>query len=276
MKIVKYTIIALFIISIAAYTWNWYNNKKNADSTIPAIQVGKEQIDVSVKTMDEDLLKDVVAKDDKDGDITDKIVVESISKFIDKEKKICRVTYAVSDSDNHVVKATRNVRLTDYRAPRFVLKQSLCFETGSEMSVKDIIGAEDVIDGDISKKVKILSREISTNISGDNTITAQVTNSLGDTVTLKSVVVIKQENNLSPEITLTKNIEYLKVGDEFHPEEYVKEAKDNQGKKIAVGEVEVSSSSVKTRKPGCYLVEYRVTDKDDNEGFAYLTVMVEE
>lgn len=276
MKIVKYAIITLFVVSIAVYTWNWHNNKKNADSTIPVIEIGKEQIDVSVKNMDEDLLKDVVAKDDKDGDITEKIVVESISKFIDKEKKICKVTYAVSDSDHHVVKASRNIRLTDYRPPRFVLKQSLCFETGSEMSVKDIIGAEDVIDGDISKKVKILSKEISTNISGDNTITAQVTNSLGDTVTLKSVVVIKQENNLSPEITLTKNIEYLKTGDEFNPEEYVKEAKDNQGNRIATREVEVSSSSVKTRKPGCYLVEYRVTDQDDNEGFAYLTVMVEE
>ena len=276
MKIVKYAIITLFVVSIAVYTWNWHNNKKNADSTIPVIEIGKEQIDVSVKDMDEDLLKDVVAKDDKDGDITDKIVVESISKFIDKEKKICKVTYAVSDSDHHVVKASRNIRLTDYRPPRFVLKQSLCFETGSEMSVKDIIGAEDVIDGDISKKVKILSKEISTNISGDNTITAQVTNSLGDTVTLKSVVVIKQENNLSSEITLTKNIEYLKTGDEFNPEEYVKEAKDNQGNRIATREVEVSSSSVKTRKPGCYLVEYRVTDQDDNEGFAYLTVMVEE
>lgn len=276
MKIVKYAIITLFVVYIAVYTWNWHNNKKNADSTIPVIEIGKEQIDVSVKDMDEDLLKDVVAKDDKDGDITDKIVVESISKFIDKEKKICKVTYAVSDSDHHVVKASRNIRLTDYRPPRFVLKQSLCFETGSEMSVKDIIGAEDVIDGDISKKVKILSKEISTNISGDNTITAQVTNSLGDTVTLKSVVVIKQENNLSPEITLTKNIEYLKTGDEFNPEEYVKEAKDNQGNRIATREVEVSSSSVKTRKPGCYLVEYRVTDQDDNEGFAYLTVMVEE
>ncbi len=276
MKIVKYAIITLFVVSIAVYTWNWHNNKKNADSSIPVIEIGKEQIDVSVKNMDEDLLKDVVAKDDKDGDITEKIVVESISKFIDKEKKICKVTYAVSDSDHHVVKASRNIRLTDYRPPRFVLKQSLCFETGSEMSVKDIIGAEDVIDGDISKKVKILSKEISTNISGDNTITAQVTNSLGDTVTLKSVVVIKQENNLSPEITLTKNIEYLKTGDEFQPEKYVKEAKDNQGNKIAAGEVEVSSSSVKTQKPGCYLVEYQVTDKDGNEGFAYLTVMVEE
>ena len=276
MKIVKYAIITLFVVSIAVYTWNWHNNKKNADSTIPVIEIGKEQIDVSVKNMDEDLLKDVVAKDDKDGDITDKIVVESISKFIDKEKKICKVTYAVSDSDHHVVKASRNIRLTDYRPPRFVLKQSLCFETGSEMSVKDIIGAEDVIDGDISKKVKILSKEISTNISGDNVITAQVTNSLGDTATLKAVVIIKQENNLSPEIILTKNIEYLKKGDEFHPQKYVKEAKDNQGEKISVGEVEVTSSSVKTHKAGCYLVQYQVTDKKGNEGFAYLTVMVEE
>ena len=93
------------------------------------------------------------------------------------------------------------------------------------MSVKDIIGAEDVIDGDISKKVKYCLKEISTNISGDNTITAQVTNSLGDTVTLKSVVVIKQENNLSPEITLTKNIEYLKTGDEFQPEKICERGK---------------------------------------------------
>ena len=91
MKIVKYAIITLFVVSIAVYTWNWHNNKKNADSTIPVIEIGKEQIDVSVKNMDEDLLKDVVAKDDKDGDITDKIVVESISKFIDKEKKIKQI-----------------------------------------------------------------------------------------------------------------------------------------------------------------------------------------
>lgn len=276
MRIVKYAIITLFIMSIVVYTWNWYDRKKNTDNTIPVIQMGQEQIDVSVENMEKDLLKDVVAKDDKDGDITDKIVVESISKFIDKENRICKVTYAVSDSDNHVVKATRNAHLTDYRSPRFVLKQPLCFETGSDIGVKDIIGAEDVIDGDISNKVKILSRAISTNMSGDNTITAQVTNSLGDTVTFKSAVVIKQENNLSPVIELSKNIEYLKVGDTFQPEAYVKEVEDKDGKKMSEEDVQVKSSSVKTKKPGCYLVEYSVTDKEGNEGFAYLTVMVEE
>lgn len=276
MKIVKYAIITLFMMSIVVYTWNWYDHKKNTDNTIPVIQMGQEQIDVSVENMEKDLLKDVVAKDDKDGDITDKIVVESISKFIDKENRICKVTYAVSDSDNHVVKATRNVHLTDYRSPRFVLKQPLCFETGSDIGVKDIVGAEDVIDGDLSNKVKILSRAISTNMSGDNTITAQVTNSLGDTVTFKSVVVIKQENNLSPVIELSKNIEYLKVGDTFHPETYVKEVMDKDGEKMSEKDVQVKSSSVKTKKPGCYLVEYNVADKEGNEGFAYLTVMVEE
>ena len=38
----------------------------------------------------------------------------------------------------------------------------------------------------------------------------------------------------------------------------------------------VTSSSVKTKKAGCYLVEYSVKDLSGNEGTAYLTVMVEE
>lgn len=276
MKYIKYAVITLFLISVVAYTWNWYSNKSKIDAAVPVIQMGKEQIDASVKNKEKDLLKDVVARDDKDGDITDRIVIESISKFIDKDKHICNVTYAVSNSNNKVVKATRKVRFTDYRAPRFVLKQALCFETGSDISVKDIIGAEDVFDGDISGKVKILSKPISTNISGDNTVTAQVTNSMGDTVTLKAVVIIKQENNLSPTITLSKNIEYLKVGDKFDPKKYVKSVKDNEEKGISVSKVKVKSSSVKTSKAGCYLVEYRVTDSEGNEGAAYLTVMVEE
>ena len=44
MKIVKYAIITLFVVSIAVYTWNWHNNKKNADSTIPVIEIGKEPV----------------------------------------------------------------------------------------------------------------------------------------------------------------------------------------------------------------------------------------
>ncbi len=276
MRIFKYAVIVLFSILFVVYTWNWYQDKTNEDNSGPIIQLGSKQIDVSVKSEDSELIKDVIATDEKDGDITSKIVVESISKFIDKKEHICNITYAVADSDNHVVKATRRIHFTDYRSPRFVLRQPLSFNTGSDIGVEEVIGAEDVYDGDISSKVKILSRTVSTNVSGDNTVTAQVTNSLGDTVKLKAMVNISQENNLSPKIHLKENIIYLKKGDKFNASDYVASAEDNNGKKISTGDVKVTGSSVSTKKAGCYFVEYTVTDGDDNKGTAYLTVVVEE
>lgn len=277
MKYVKYGIIVLFISSLLIYTGNWYKAKTSVDSTIPQIIINEKnkQIDVSVKDK-ETLMKGIVAKDSKDGDITDKIVIESISKFIDKKQHISNITYAVADSDGHVAKATRKVRFTDYKKPRFILKQSLCFDTGSEIKAKNVIGAEDVFDGDISDKVKIVSKDISTNVSGDNTITAQVTNSFGDTATLKSVVIIKRDNNLSPVIKLKKNIEYINVGDKFDAQSYIESVEDSRGKKLSNSSVKVTSSSVKTKKAGCYIVEYMAKDAEGNEGLAYLTVMVEE
>lgn len=275
MRNVKYGIITLFLIFIIIYIAIWYKDKSGVDSTVPVIQMDKEQIEVSVKDKDA-LLKGVIARDKKDGDVTSKIVVESISKFVDKKEHICNVTYAVSNSGGHVAKATRKVKFIDYTSPRFILKKPLCLETGSDTNVKDIIGAKDIIDGDISNKVKILSRGISTNTSGDNTVTAQVTNSLGDTVKLKATVIIKQDNNISPTIELKKNIEYIKKGAEFDAKSFIKSVEDIDGKSMDIGSVKIKSSSVKTDKAGCYTVEYSVVDHDGNEGTAYLTVMVEE
>lgn len=275
MRNIKYGIITVFLIFLIIYIAIWYKDRTNIDSTIPVIQMSDDQIEVSVGDKDS-LLKGVVAKDKKDGDITSKIVVESISKFVDKKDHICNVTYAVVNSAGQVVKATRKVKFIDYKPPRFILKKPLCLETGSDTGVEDIIGAKDIIDGDISNKVKILSRGISTNTSGDNTVTAQVTNSLGDTVKLKATVIIKQNNNISPTIELKKNIEYIKKDDEFDAKSFIKSVKDIDGKSMDIGSVKIKSSSVKTDKAGCYTVEYSVVDHDGNEGTAYLTVMVEE
>lgn len=275
MRNIKYGIITVFFIFLIIYIAIWYKDRRDVDSTIPVIQMSDKQIEVSVKDKST-LLKGVIAKDKKDGDITNKIVVESISKFVDKKEHICNITYAVSNSAGHVAKASRKVKFIDYTSPRFILKRPLCLETGSDISVKDIISANDVIDGDISNKVKILSRGVSTNTSGDNTITAQVTNSLGDTAKLKATVIIKQENNISPIIELKKNIVYINKDAEFDAKSFIKSVKDIEGKSIDIGDVKIKSSSVKTNKVGCYTVEYSVVDHAGNEGTTYLTVMVEE
>lgn len=275
MRYVKYAISALFLVSIVTYTITWYSDKNSTDSSMPEIKISEQQIEASVKDKDA-LLKGVVVMDKKDGDITGNLVVESISKFVNKKEHICNVTYAVADSDSHVVKATRKVKFTDYKSPRFIVKKPLCIEMGSNTSVTSLIGAEDVIDGDISNKVKILSNMVSTNVSSENVVTAQVTNSLGDTVKLKAEVAVSQSNNISPTIQLTKNIVYIKKGDKFSAKKYIDSAKDSDGKGISKDKVKIKGSSVKTNKAGCYSVKYSVMDDDGNEGNAYLTVMVEE
>ena len=276
MKYIRIGIVAIFLGVMAIFAFNWWSDKKDEDHTYPEIQIGQEQLEVSVKAGKADLLKDVVAKDEKDGDLTGSVIVESISKFIDKQQHICNVTYVVKDSDDHVTKKTRRVRFKDYTAPRFSLSQPLCFNVGDEINVAGVIHAEDCYDGDISSKVKLLSSTVRTSMAGEYAVTAQVTNSFGDTSKFKAVVIIRQNNALGPRIVLKKNLVYLKSGDKFDEESYVSKVTDPNGKTLSGVSVKVVSSSVNTKKPGSYIVQYAAKDEEGNEGYSYLTVIVED
>lgn len=276
MRYIKYGIIVVFIAVAIIFSVNLYEDRRSADQTIPNIQVDSEQIEVSVKATEEELLEGVLATDEKDGDLTNRVIVESISKFVDKEEHIANITYAVADSDNNVVKKVRKVKFTDYKSPEFTLTQPLYFNVGSDTDVSDVLGAEDKYDGDISSKVKVLSSTVSTGTAGEYTVKAQVTNSLGDTSKLNAVVIIAQNNNLSPQITLKKNIVYINKGEEFHAEKYIESVIDHNETDISEKLVKVTGSSVDTEEAGCYNVEYTVNDKDGNEGKTYLTVVVED
>lgn len=276
MRYIRPGIIVIFLLTVIVFTVNWYGDKNATDNTYPEIQIGKEQLDVSVKATEEDYLKDVIAQDAKDGDLTNRVIVESISKFIDKKKHICNITYVVADSDNNVTKKTRKIRFTDYESPKFTASGPLVLEMGSDAKPSDIIGAIDDYDGDISGKIKVLSHTISTRTEDEYNFTAQVTNSLGDTAKLKATVVIAQGNNLSPVIELKKYIAYIKVGDEFEAANYIKSVKDPEGNDIAKEEVEVVRSTVNTNKAGFYNVQYSINEGEINEGNSYLTVVVED
>ena len=277
MKYIRIGIIVIFLIVAVIFGWNLYSDKKAVDQTYPEIQVGKEILQVPVKAGKEELLRDVIAKDAKDGDLTNRVIVESISKFVDKENHICNVTYVVADSDNNVTRKSRKIQFTDYQGPKFTLKQPLCFDIGSDTNVSDVIGAVDDYDGDISRNVKILSSTVYTNKAGEYTVKAQVTNSLGDTAKLIATVVIRQSNSLSPAISLKQNVVYLKVGDHFDAMDYIKSVKDHNQKSLPVEDVKVISSSVNMKKPGYYTVQfaYGNEEKAEDGGGTYLAVVVE-
>jgi hypothetical protein len=269
-------IVVVFLIISGIFTWNYYQSRKSINYNGPVFTVEEELLECSVEDDRKALCKGIVATDREDGDLTDKIIVESISKFVDKKEHICNITYAVEDSEHHVSKVSRKIKYKDYESPRFILSEPLCFDVGSDTTVVDVLGAKDGVDGDVTGKIKILSNTTATSVAGKYTVTAQVTNSLGDTAKFKGLVVIKQRNNLSPVINLKRNVVYLKVGNLFNAKDYIDSVKDPDGKDMSQGVVEVTNTNVNMKKAGFYTVEYTINGGKSNENTTYLTVIVEE
>lgn len=276
MRFIKPITIIVFIAGTALFVFKWASFKGSLDTTPPVIHMGSKMITADVKATDRELMKNVQATDKKDGDVTAAIVVESISKFTDNKNHICNITYAVEDSEHNVAKATRKLKYKNYTPPQFFLRKPLRLETGSDENVRDIIGAKDCIDGDISRKVKILSSEFSTLSTGDSTVTAQVTNKLGDTITLKAHVLIKDINYRAPVINLKENLAHIKKGSSFNERKYIDSVVGPRGKEISKNKVKIRNSTVNTHKEGCYYVEYVINEEENDESVTILTVMVED
>ena len=210
-------VVIFFIISVLLFGGYTLIRAVTVDRTLPIIEMDSDEVTISVKGGDAAILEGIKASDEKDGDITGNLFVESKSTFI--EKGIFKATIAVADSDNHVTKVERKVTYSDYRSPQFTLTEPLKFLTTREnlddLNIAESLRANDVVDGDISNKIKI-SSEYSINgyTTGDSHMEFIVTNSMGDTSKLPVTVNIfsaLEESGL-PEIILSNYLINTPVG----------------------------------------------------------------
>ena len=156
--------------------------RRKTDQTIPKISMDQDEIQVSVKDPEKVWKKGITAYDEKDGDITDSLVIESVSTFLEKGRRL--VSYAAFDRDGHVAKASRQLIYTDYHSPKISCAKPFSFPVGTQ-NILDSVYATDCIDGDISNKVEITGDSVFfLNIAGEYEIWLQVTNSCGDMVTV--------------------------------------------------------------------------------------------
>ena len=156
-------LIAFFFISVASLAL-YVSEKVNTDKTIPVITLEEEIIEVSLKATDEEMLAGVTAYDEKDGDLTDRIIIESVSRFT--EKGVSKITYAVCDSNNNVAKATRKVKFKGYESPKFKVSGNLCFSLYERIDISELITASDSLEGNISSKIVITSEKYSSTNAG--------------------------------------------------------------------------------------------------------------
>ena len=201
-------VVIFFIFSVMFFAMFRLARAATTDRTIPVIEMDSDSVTVSVEGGDEAILEGVRATDGKDGDITENLFIESRTTFLEKGR--FEVTIAVADADNHINKATREVIYSDYKPPQFSLANPLKFqtvrETEDDLNIAKGLSARDVIDGNISNKIKISSDySINSNTPGDYHMEFIVTNSMGDIAKLPVTVTIyssSQESGL-PQIVLS-------------------------------------------------------------------------
>ncbi len=283
MRVFRVIVIIIFAACLGMYTGTGVWEKIRNGGSAPEIQTDREVLELSVSDSSEKLLEGLTAEDEEDGDLTDSIMVSGTSYFV--EKGVATVTYVVFDSDNKSGTLRRNIHYTDYRSPEFSLTQPLIFSVNSSEDVLDYVQASDVLDGDITDKVRMSEGSVDTATAGVYPITLEVTNSFGDRVQVDTNVVIRDTNG-SGSIALTSYLVYIDKGSQFDPGNYVDYITISDGSRLETEGLEIYydgyfltdiqvSGDVNTESSGSYQVEYTYSTSN-SQGSAWLTVVVRE
>ena len=290
MKKVRMLSIVIFVAAVITYGLHNLNEWKNRDFGSPVIKVDGNSVTVSCTAGEEAMLEGVTAEDKKDGDVSDTLMIETMSNFIEKGRR--NITIAAFDSDNHVTKVTREVVYNDYHSPRFTLSEPLRFPKNTT-TILSGMGVEDVLDGTLTSNIKTSGDYyVEVDTPGEYSMVFTVTNSAGDVSELPATVEIYDpaEEALKPQIMLSEYIVYTSVGTSINPWDYVEQITIGTSEYIRGGdnaltnaeyyhiyESEVTiSNEVDYSVPGVYEITYRYKTQDREPGSVRLIVVVSE
>ena len=276
MKTIKTIVIALFLIIALAFSVMFCYDKMMVDHVAPSIVCDGAKLEISVHATDEDLCQGLVATDDVDGDITDRIIVRRVSRLTGSNSAVAH--YAVFDSASNFCTFTRNVYYTDYCQPQYSLSQPMIFNVNSQVALSDRISAYDVIDGDITSRIRISAANISTSVEGEYPMTLQVTNSTGDTAALQLTVQIRNYTSRHPMIQLSKYLTYVELGSTVEPEQFrdlIQSVRESEGGKAADIKDVVITGAVDSSRLGSYDIKYTYINQENLSYSVTLTVVVQ-
>ncbi len=265
MKRLRIFTFAILLISAVLLVISTRLRAVRADNTLPSITISEQPLILSTAGHGTDaLLEGVTAYDEKDGDLTGKILLQDISL---QEGNRMKVSYAVVDSSRHVASASRIVEYEDYVPPRFSLNAPLRYSPGNSIQIKDRLTAFDLIDGDLSDQIRVNANNLMPYYEGTYPVTFEVSNSLGDTAGITLGVVVRTPVSGEPDIRLSEYLVYIRQEDAFDPMDYLASAD---------GGSPVSSALPKGGlQKGVNTVTYSCTGANGVPGSTVLYVVVE-
>ena len=219
------------------------------DRNGPEISVPQEEITYVAGTDTSALLNGVTAQDDRDGDVTDTVTIESIIPNADQTG--ASVVYVAKDSKNNVTKETRTiVYSTDANQ---AAAQAAAEQAAADQAAQDQAAAEQAAQGDAAGE------------------SAQTTDD-GAAQNEAAIAALSAE---SPRFYLTQYSVELERGAELNELSYVQDISDDEDSRDELYQGIRISGEVDTNTPGEYTLEYHVVDSDgNNSNVAQLRVTV--
>ena len=214
------------------------------DRNGPEISVPQEEITYVAGTDTSALLNGVTAQDNRDGDVTDTVTIESIIPNADQTG--ASVVYVAKDSKNNVTKETRTILYsTD--------ANQAAAQAAAEQVAADQAAAEQAAQGDAAGE------------------SAQTTDD-GAAQNEAAIAALSAE---SPRFYLTQYSVELERGAELNELSYVQDISDDEDSRDELYQGIRISGEVDTNTPGEYTLEYHVVDSDgNNSNVAQLRVTV--
>ncbi len=209
-KGVKILTVVLCAASAAAYILSDRYVKRDAGNERPRIEMEEMEVTISVSDPEESIFQGVTASDKEDGDVTESLILESLSNM---DKNYARTAVlAAFDSNGNVTKSSRTVYYSDYRSPEFTLSSSLTVQNSKVTDILEGVEVTDVLDGDLSDQVQLETADsVETEVTEDYPANLLVTNSAGDTVNIPLTITACTTSDLAavPSIELSTYLIYL-------------------------------------------------------------------
>ena len=271
MRYLRIIAVLLLVFSLLFTSWANSHYYSNLNTDYPTITNSVESLQISVQDPPEAIFQGLCASDATDGDLTDQIMVASVSHFL--EPATISVKYVVFDSHNNSATLTRRVHYTDYTAPQFSLDKAPVYTTGSSFDLLNYVRLEDCIDGDISDRIRVISNKVNNYSVGTFPVLLEGSNSYGDTAQITLWVTYLNKESTA-HVTLHRYIVYVQQGDSFDPMQWFATVTDRNAKTLDQEHIEIQGN-LDVNTPGCYQLVYSYDD-GKLTGQAPLTVVVTE
>ena len=277
LRYVRIILIVLFCLALFGAAGLYFYIYTHEDNSPPVFRSGTDLLEVSVTDPKEALLEELWANDDVDGDLSSRIRIKDVSALFNGTD--VNVTYIVFDEASNYATYTRTARYRDYTPPRFDLVRPMIFNVGETVSFSSSITVTDLLDGNISGRLKLEESTVISNTPGAYTARLSATNRMGDTITLPLTIQIIDNSTTRPAIALNKYLIYLSQGEEADWKSFLYQVKDplasSEDKTVSLSKVTINASKADVSTPGVYEVYYYYTGLSGEIATVILTVIVE-